>query len=571
MHKKIKKGKAYYYIREIARVDGKPKVVNQVYLGSVEKILNMAMGKQQAAPEKIQVQEFGALFLANLVENKVKVTQIIDSVLSVDKDKKGPSIGEYFLYAAFNRMIEPRSKAGLPEWYKKSAIQLIRPVDTDALDSRGYWKSWERVSKEDIERIAHLFFQRVNEIEPLDSDCFLFDTTNYYVYMDSKTSSELATRGKNKEGKDWLRQIGLALLVSRGSQIPFFYREYEGNCHDSKLFTRILKEVFSALKVLGSPGKELTIVFDKGMNSEVNITSIDEQEDLHFITTYSPYFAEHLIQKDLSYFSPIDTPKNRRFGEEGREEEQLLAWRTSGEFWGKKRTVVVTYNPLTASKQRYNFEKKLRQLQEYLFEIRSHVREGKKHWRKPDQIRKRYEDICESLYLPKNLYQLEFGVQNNRLNMKFRKNYYQISKYIARFGKNIIITDHHDWTTDAIVKAALDRYQVEHLFRQTKASEFGNMRPIWHWTDSKIRCHILCCVIALTYLRLITLWVQRAGVMLSTDKIIECMRTLHSCLCWHSGKRKPVRMIEEPTPIQAQILSVFGYKVESGVFQKIFP
>ena len=383
--------------------------------------------------------------------------------------------------------------------------------------------------------------------------------------MDSKTSSELAVRGKNKEGKDWLRQIGLALLVSRDSGLPFFYREYEGNCHDSKLFSRILKEVFSALKGLGAPYKELTIIFDKGMNSEVNILSIDEQKDLHFITTYSPYFAEHLIQKDLSYFSPVDTEKNKKL----REEEQLLAWRTSGKFWGKDRTVKVTYNPLTASKQRYNFEKKLRHLQEYLFEVRSHVKKGKRHWKNPHEIRKRYEDFCNSLYLPKNLYQLEFDVQNGQLNMKFRKDYYQISKYIARFGKNIIITDHHDWTTDAIVRAALDRYQIEHAFRQTKASKYGNMRPIWHWTDSKIRCHILCCIIALTYLRLITLWVQRAKVMLSTDQIIENMRTLHSCLCWHSGKRKPVRIIEEPTPIQAQILSAFGYKIKSGVLQKI--
>jgi len=163
LHKKIKKAKHTIYIREIARVDGKLKVINQLYLGSAEKILSMAMDKQQAMPEKIQVQEFGALFLANLVENKVKVAQIIDSVISVDKDKKGPSIGEYFLYAVFNRMIEPKSKASLSEWYKKTAIQSIRPVDLNVLDSRRYWKSWEQVSKEDIERIAHLFFQRVNE------------------------------------------------------------------------------------------------------------------------------------------------------------------------------------------------------------------------------------------------------------------------------------------------------------------------------------------------------------------------------------------------------------------------
>jgi len=42
LHKKIKKGRPYYYVREIARVDGKPKVINQAYLGSPERMLEMA-------------------------------------------------------------------------------------------------------------------------------------------------------------------------------------------------------------------------------------------------------------------------------------------------------------------------------------------------------------------------------------------------------------------------------------------------------------------------------------------------------------------------------------------------
>jgi hypothetical protein len=62
LHKKMKKGRPYYYIREMARVDGKPKVVNQVYLGSVERILGMVTATQSSW-EKIQVQEFGALWL----------------------------------------------------------------------------------------------------------------------------------------------------------------------------------------------------------------------------------------------------------------------------------------------------------------------------------------------------------------------------------------------------------------------------------------------------------------------------------------------------------------------------
>ena len=45
IHKKMKKGRPYYYVRETARVNGKPRVVNQVYLGSPERIMKMAAGE----------------------------------------------------------------------------------------------------------------------------------------------------------------------------------------------------------------------------------------------------------------------------------------------------------------------------------------------------------------------------------------------------------------------------------------------------------------------------------------------------------------------------------------------
>jgi hypothetical protein len=40
--KKKVNGKTYYYYAESKRINGKPKIVNQKYLGSAEKILEMA-------------------------------------------------------------------------------------------------------------------------------------------------------------------------------------------------------------------------------------------------------------------------------------------------------------------------------------------------------------------------------------------------------------------------------------------------------------------------------------------------------------------------------------------------
>jgi transposase len=201
-------------------------------------------------------------------------------------------------------MIDARSKRALPEWYKSTAIQHIRPTQIDVLDSQHYWRKWERIEQKQLDEIAERFFQKLTKLESPSSDCFMFDTTNYYTYMASNTKSDLAKRGKNKAGKNWLRQIGVALLVSRDNRIPFYYREYEGNRHDSKLFARVMDHVIGAMhKYVGKQGN-LTIVFDKGMNSEDNIKAIDIQEDIHFITTYSSYFAKDLVQIKLKKFQP---------------------------------------------------------------------------------------------------------------------------------------------------------------------------------------------------------------------------------------------------------------------------
>ena len=176
IHKKSKDGRGYYYVREIARVNGKPKVVNQVYLGTAEKLLNSKI-EQPVALNRIQVQEFGALWLANEIEKMAGVTAIIDECVPQKSAVTGPSVGEYFLYAAFNRMADSTSKHALADWYAHTAIQSIRPVDVKALDSAAFWRKWEKVDEQLLRRIAKAFFEKIAQLYPSTSGCFLFDTT----------------------------------------------------------------------------------------------------------------------------------------------------------------------------------------------------------------------------------------------------------------------------------------------------------------------------------------------------------------------------------------------------------
>ena len=212
-HIKKKKGRPYLYVREIARVDGKPKVISQTYIGSPDKVAALIAGKAQEL-QKLKVEEFGALWLAQQIDKEIDICSIIDALVPRGDRETGPSVGEYFLYCVWNRMIEAVSKNRLSQWYKRTAIQHIRPVDISELTSQRYWEKWNSVSEETLREISLEFFKQLWEKETPSADCLLFDTTNYYTFMASHTPSDIAKRGKNKAGRHHLRQVGLGLLVA---------------------------------------------------------------------------------------------------------------------------------------------------------------------------------------------------------------------------------------------------------------------------------------------------------------------------------------------------------------------
>jgi len=572
LHKKIKKGRPYYYIREIRRVDGRPKVVSQIYLGSVDTIAKrLSEAKRESKPLRLQSRPFGALFIMHELEKTLDTIGLIDSIVPRAPKEKGPSVGEYFFYAWANRLIAPRSKRALSDWYRHTAIQDIRPAPLEELTSQRYWEKWDRVRAEDIEEITRAFFTRVWRLQPLPPECLLFDTTNYYTFMGSQTDSKLCKRGHNKAGKHHLRQVGLALLVDRATHLPLYYRTYEGNVHDSKLFRRVIDELFGVMCGFNQSKQRLTVVFDKGMNSEEAIGEIDDHTRIHFITTYSTYFVEELAGVDARTFAPLDIEKNRRLLDDGHGADRMRAYRTRMEMWGRERTVVVTYNPRTARKRRYTMERKMETLRAMLLEFRCNYRESRPHWRNRQTIRERYLRACENLHIGSQYYRLQFGARRKDPDMSFRRDHYQVTRAEALFGKNVIVTDNHDWTTEEIVQLSLDRYGIEEQFRSSKSSHHIQVNPFYHWTDSKIRCQLLTCVIALTVLRLLEISVNGSvgePKRLSGRHILQEMSHLNSAWLWYAGSREPQRVIETPTKTQAEVLKAFGWAIgEGGVLQ----
>jgi transposase len=329
-----------------------------------------------------------------------------------------------------------------------------------------------------------------------------------------------------------------------------------------------MDEMFGIVCGFKDTKHRLTVVIDKGMNSEGNFAWIDEHSRIHFVTTYSTYFAKELATSSLEVFEPADTDRNKQLIKEGKDDDRMLVYRTSGEYWGKQRVVVITYNPVTARRQSYTLENKLDAIRQELLTMRSKIRENKPQWRKAEAIQERYTRLCERFHIPTEFYTMDFSNTTEGLSMSFRRNTVAIEQRRMMLGKNIIITDNVDWTTSDIVETSLGRWQVESQFRRSKEEELVGVQPIRHWTDSKIRCHLFSCVVSMVYLRRTELKLKAKGINRTVEDVMEDMRHLHSVLILKEGGRKTERRIEIPTKTQAEVLSVFGCSVDSsGVLQ----
>ena len=104
--KKIIKGNAYYYARECKRVNGRPKIVWQRYLGRVEDVVAaVAMRREGSAiPEPLpdgNITELGAVAAVYDLCRRLDLAGIVDR--HVPKRGRGPSVGTYLLVGTINR------------------------------------------------------------------------------------------------------------------------------------------------------------------------------------------------------------------------------------------------------------------------------------------------------------------------------------------------------------------------------------------------------------------------------------------------------------------------------------
>ena len=76
-----RQGNQTYYLVESARVEGKPRIVSQQYLGSAEEVMARLAGAGSGEPVRSQHKRFGDLAAVLSVLERLDVVGVVDGVV----------------------------------------------------------------------------------------------------------------------------------------------------------------------------------------------------------------------------------------------------------------------------------------------------------------------------------------------------------------------------------------------------------------------------------------------------------------------------------------------------------
>jgi transposase len=554
------KGITYYYAEESEWKNGRSKRIWQKYLGPVSKIIAAI----EATPNKPKYAEIfqlgGPAAYLNIIE-EFNMKEIIDGFFP--KRGQGLSLGFYLTLAAVNRGIDAVSKRSMWKWFQNTILLRMFPeADKPSLSSQRFW---DNISAIEEDKIIVLWMKLVNSIldrESIDLSCASFDGTNFYSFIGSfNTRCSLAKRGKNKQGRRDLRQINYALFCTRKDHFPLYFDVFEGNRHDSKEFGGVIEKFFQAFKHRKPDRTGMTIVFDKGNNSEENLNKFPDDSGFHFVGSVKP--DDHkdlaLISNSDECFTPLSNPRL----------EQVKAYRTSKKIYGKDMTVVVTFNKnlYTSQVQSINNEinKCLGKLCKLSIKLADRSAGKITKGKKPtvESVKKQVSSILKGQYM-KKLIGTDVTKYNDVpvLTYSLKGDVYA-SLCDTYLGKNIIITDNHDWAAEDIVLTYRSQYVIEDAFKQMKDRKTGTWWPMFHWTDQKIKVHGLYCSLSLLIRALIMKRVLESGISISMNSLHEKLAGIREVLnVFPNGKKKPATqsVVTKMDGVQKQLFDLFKMK-----------
>jgi transposase len=548
----------YWYIVECRRIGGKPTPVVLEYLGTANRLLQR-LRPPPVGPAAIKSYAHGAAAALLDLARELGVATLINAQVRSPRKymankplRHGLTVGATLLLGAIGRACCPTSKRGWWEWARGTSCAYLLRQRLDSIDSQHFWDLMDALPTEAIEPLETQLLARLKTLVPLEPDTLLLDTTNFFTFIATTNARcSLAQRGKNKQHRADLRQVGLAMVVARRTGLPLFHVTYEGNRHDSKVFASILETVAGRLKALGLNPDQHTLVFDRGNNSKKNLALVDRLT-LHYVGALTPYHHSNLIAAAKGHYQTVTVAG-----------APLDVYRTTRTLWGLERTLLVFVSDRLKEGQLRGIHQHLRRQEAALEKLREGLEKRPAAPEDRAALEQRIEQKLRGPFLDGliqwNLHETPAG----NLHLDFHVDQDKLAGVEKTLGFRILMTDRDAWSTAEIIEAFYAQAGVEDAFKNLKNPHHLAVRPQFHWTNQKIHVHFFLCVLgyALSVL-LLQRARQRAAFTGCLDALLDRLGAIRLAAVTENpprgGSAKITYQLEEMSPEESALLHALG-------------
>ncbi len=506
--------KSYYWVVTSQRVNGKPRIVHQTYLGTADRVADIVRSRSAPVPLDATALDLG---LPGALWQVALRSGAFDALLSVwPAPRKGPSIPHYLLLAAIHRICDPGPKTAVADWYQRTVLRRLWGFSPKRFTSQAFWDHFDAIAvdseedlhpaADDLERAQAALLCAFRDHGLAGRRVLAYDTTNFHTWIATTNErSSLAARGRNKQKRNDLRQVGLSYALDAEHGLGLCHHVYRGDVSDSGELPAALERITRLLDGAGIARESVTLVMDKGSAALANTLEL-ERQGLGWVAALP--------------WNQAPDPLRRRPAEEleavGGEAGGVRAGAERAFVHGAERLCVVRHSANFAAEQLHSWSASLAQATKRLQGLaREAARPGTRHteqglrgrierWLEPNRVS---EALSYELRREGEGWQLTFSADGAA----------GLGLCAERFGRTTLVTNRLEWSAAEVVQAYARQEGVEQVFRGLKGGGWLGWGAMHHWTDSKIRVHAFYCMLGVSLLQEASKRAERAWPGLTAE------------------------------------------------------
>ncbi|HZY01334.1 MAG TPA: transposase [Dermatophilaceae bacterium] len=361
------------------------------------------------------------------------------------------------------RVCRPASKLATTRWWAGTTLAADLGVDDATTDEVYAAMDW-LVGRQDA---IETKLVRTHLTSPANPDRLaLFDLSSSWV---TGRCCPLAARGYSRDGKKGLPQIEYGLLTDPAGR-PVAVRVFPGNTADPTAFTAIVQAVKDTFKL-----QDMVMVGDRGMITSARVDALRELGGFGWVTALRAPPIAALAADDgplqMSLFDQVN-----------------LAEITHPDYPGER--LVACRNPALATERTRKRLALLESTDIELTKIVAAVAAGRLTG--AGKIGIRVGKIIGRYKMAKH-----YILDITKDTFAFTRNTEAIAAEAALDGLYVIRTTIGPEQMDAakVVATYKSLARVERDFRSIKSIDL-DLRPIHHWTETRVRAHVFICMLA---------------------------------------------------------------------------